>query len=363
MNTATALRSLSATLTLAPAASAPLSTDEGTWFDLIALANAHMLGPALYERLLAGTNATLPEDVREYLAMLFELNERRNDALRRQASELVRALNGAGIRPVLLKGAITLLDPKDPLHRARMMRDIDFLVPLNARAPTIAVLDDLGYWIHERYEEGHHAYGEFARDDTPGTVDLHTELVDPAYILSAAEIHGGIAPIDVDGLYATAPSPTHRLLHHVLHAQVHYLGNYYHADLKLNQLLEFAVLAERFRQRVDWAFIERRMAAHRLTDALHSYLLAAQTLFGLSWPLQGVPTDRARRHLRRCLWRLRRADPSRLQAVVGNVFSAFAWHRMNALYGAGSVTGHRLRHALLFLGKSSPHEMCSRLLR
>lgn len=340
------------------------SPDTTEWPAILALANAHVLGPILAQRVADAPDAAVPDDVTDYLSLLLQLNAERNAALRAQAVEMVGALNAAGLRPLLLKGAITLFDRTDPLRRSRMMRDIDLLVPHRAQEDAARVLRQLGYAVHERYPSGHHAYGEFVRADTPGTVDLHTELIDPSYLLSADEMRSRALPLPSDDATATIPSPTDRMLHHLLHAQLHHMQQFYRGELRLNQVFEFALLGERLGHAIDWRFIAHRMAAHRLTVPLHSYLLAGERLFGMRWPLATAAEPRAARHVRRCLLQLRHPAVGRTLAPVGNIRGAFAWHRMNALYGhVGSMTARRLVHTWQFLRKKSMRQAMERLFR
>jgi len=84
----------------------------GDWTRPLALANAHLLSPALYAGLAeAGALADLPHEAREYLGLLYRLNRDRNEALRHQAIELLAALNAAGVYPLLLKGGLSLSVP------------------------------------------------------------------------------------------------------------------------------------------------------------------------------------------------------------------------------------------------------------
>src|SRR5262245_20257994 len=98
------------------------------WAAGLALANDHLLSPAIYAALTAtGRIGELPDDVRNYLELLHRLNGERNQALRQQALELITALNAAGVEPMLIKGGLQLFRP---LHRdpaARMIRDLDVL--------------------------------------------------------------------------------------------------------------------------------------------------------------------------------------------------------------------------------------------
>lgn len=340
---------------------------EADWPAVIALANEHLLGPALHVRLRHQRRfATMPADVSAYLAMLYRLNDKRNQALRRQAEEIIRAFNRGGIEPILLKGGVTLFDTPYPNRdrSSRMMRDLDFLVPAEALERAITILTSLDYGILNQYPTGHHAFAEFARPTDPSAVDLHTELVDPRYILPAAEIWPRAVALPCDGLKVLALAPTDRVMHHLLHAQVHYLADFYRGALRLNQLYEFAVMDARFGSRIDWTNIAHRMANHRLTTPLHSYLLAAERLFGLIWPLDVEPRRRAMLHYRRCLLQIRFLFLQRLATPWGNLRGPLAWHRMKALYGArGSPPLWRLRHAWRFLKKKPVRQVLARVFR
>ncbi|MEX0923954.1 MAG: nucleotidyltransferase family protein [Rhodovibrionaceae bacterium] len=360
-----ALNALSACLSFAETAPGSLTLDEQSWMQALRIANSHLLGALLWDRLQeTGRSTQLPAPALEYLRLLSDRNAMRNAALRQQAEEIVTALNEAGIVPLLLKGANTLFDPADPLWRGRMQRDLDLLVPRRFQDKAVTALLSLGYRVHERYPNGHHAYGEFAREGAPGTVDLHSELLDPVHLLRADEVRRRSRPLAHSALVASTPCASDRILHHLLHAQIHHRGQFYRGELQLNQLFEFAVLAQRFGSEVDWNFIEARLTAHRLTVPLQSYLLAAGDLFGLRWPLAAPPVAAARRQLHLCIWLLHYPEAARALAPFANLRSAFAWHRMQALYGPDeNALLQRLRHARLYLGKVSPRQAMQRVLR
>lgn len=335
------------------------------WVDIFALANEHLLTPALWSALQqSGHAAALPAEARDYLATLHRLSGDRNRALRRQAIELVGALNARGVTPALLKGGLSLFDGPYADPAARMMRDLDILVPAAARDDAIGVLQGLGYRLARGYGATHHAFGDFERPGDPGSIDLHTELVDPSYILPAANVWDRAGIRDAGGARYAAASATDRVLHNLLHAQIHHLGNFYRGDLQLQQAHELFALARHFGPAIDWCTVQRRMDAHRLGAALDSHLLAACRLFGLAWPLDRRPGLAGRLHYLRCQLQL---DVQALQWIGipwGNLRGAFAWHRMHALHGAaGGPLEWRSRHLLQYLRKKGVRTTLSRLLR
>ena len=335
------------------------------WSALLALANAHLVTPALYVSLRdAGRLGDLPDEVRDYLAFLHAENTTRNLCLRAQAVELARALNGAGIRPMLLKGALALFPGYVQDAGLRMMRDLDFQVPKEQAEAALRVLQQLGYEAIARYPDGHHAWGDFARAGDPGAVDLHFEPVDAAYLLPAASMRERASLLQTDGADFLVPAPTDALLHILLHAQIHHLGQFYRGRLELRQLLDYALTARHHAAAIDWAFIAKHLQRHRLDLPLLAYALAAEKLLGLKSRLPLPAPASAYLQLWRCLLQICWPRLEGLTLPAANLCAAFARYRMDGLYGRQSpLLLRRLRHGLRFLRKSSRDDMLNRLFK
>lgn len=341
----------------------PGDIDESTWRAVIELANVHFVAPALYASLAnAGRMADLPDDVRDYLALLHAANVNRNRRVRNQALELLGALTRAGLDAMLLKGGATLLLEADA-ESSRMVRDLDLLVSPAAASGVLAVLEELGYGVIQRYPDGHNAYGDFARAGDPAAIDLHFELIDTPHVLPARDVWRRAVEMRHGNAKLLAPSPTDRILHNVLHAQVHYLNDYWRGALELRQIHEFAQIATRSGTNVDWTFVSDHMHRHGLSRPLHAHAWAAHRLLGAPWRLPRPPGVAAKLHLRRCMLQLRLPVVAKLLLPVANVQAAFAPHRMDGMYPAGPLVLRRLRHAVRFLGKGSAGDWLARLLR
>ncbi|WP_298725111.1 nucleotidyltransferase family protein [uncultured Ferrovibrio sp.] len=335
------------------------------WPPILALANAHFISAALYPSLAAAQDwNSLPEDLRDYLALLHEQNGLRNSHLRQQAEEVIAAFNAAGVAPLLLKGGAALfLDYYDD-PAARMIRDLDFLVPRSQADTALNALSRIGYRAVARYPEGHNAYGDFARDGAPAAIDLHLEVVDAPYLLPAASLWQQARQLCLPCGVAFAPSIQHAVLHNILHAQVHHTGNYYRGSFELRQLLDFVTLARRYRDQIDWTELSGHMRSHRLTGVLHAYLLAADRLLGLPWPLPERPGMLTRWQLQRCLLQIRMPMLEMATLPLANLWSAFAAHRMDGLYGTNPpLFQRRIQHAAQFLRKSTGDAMVARLFK
>ncbi|HKU93966.1 MAG TPA: nucleotidyltransferase family protein [Vineibacter sp.] len=336
------------------------------WREAIAIANEHLVAPALYAALAgAGRLDELPSDVRDYLGLLHHGNTARNDSMRQQALELLGALADAGIDALLLKGGATLFLDGEAEQSGRMFRDLDVLVPWHAADQVFAVLETLGYGAIARYPAGHHAYGDFARPGDPAAVDLHFELIDTPHVLPARDVWRRATAITAQGTRFFVPSPTDRVLHNVLHAQVHFLGNYYRGIFELRQLNEFAMFARReSAPAIDWITMADTLSRQRLRAPLYAYALLAHRLLGAPWTLPEPAPAAAQRHVRYCL--LQHCVPAlgHLRTPVANIRSAFAPHRMDELYGHGDpLMRQRLHHAARFMRKGGAGDWIARLLR
>jgi hypothetical protein len=347
--------------------------DADAWLDLVGLANATRLGPALYASLADDRRLdVLPSDAHDYLDLLYRHSGDRNAVLWHQATELAGELNAVGVRPLLLKGVLVLAIDRDRDPASRIMSDIDFAVPPGTSWPVEQSLMRLGYRVNDRYPAGHHAVAEYCRAGDPAAVDLHEELIDQSYVLPAAEVFARARSMTADGATFLVPAATDRLLHVLLHAQIHHLGQFYCGRISLDQLYDFCRIAapttasddNAADRQVDWGHIDTRLRKFGLTAILDSYLIAADRLFGFAWPLDRSPLRGADRQLRRWLRQLHVPALAKLDIPAGNLAAAFAWHRMHALYGErGGPLYWRYAHLRQFLKRHGPHQTVARVLR
>lgn len=141
--TRAALGAMTRCLAVAPKA---MRWGDVDWEDLLVLANAHLLTPALYNALVrSGDIGQVPADAAAYLQHLAGANERRNGMLRDQAREVATALNSAGITPMFLKSTADLMAGDAVRSEDGIVGDIDVLVPRDAGPAAMATLIELGY--------------------------------------------------------------------------------------------------------------------------------------------------------------------------------------------------------------------------
>lgn len=324
-----------------------IAAEEPDWMRLIAVANEHLVAPALWASVRRKRcQDLLPSDVRSYLAELYRRNRWRNGLIRRQACEAVAALNYGGVVPAVLKGGIYLFE-EDCDAGIRMMADIDLLVRHADAARSRDVLKGLGYVILDGDgDRPVHATTLF-RPGAITTIDLHYDLGPQTSVLDADTAWRAVMPLRVDGVRLMALSPTQRVLHNILNTEV--IGpNYRAGAIALRQLYDIALLCRREGGDIDWGAIDLAMAKPGLRHVPAASRYGARRLFGLSLRPQRKETLRARLHLWRCLLQLRSAP-----LMSAGRFWAGATHplnrvRMDYLYACGQSTlrlnGSRLYH-------------------
>ena len=138
------------------------------WEHVVGYASGDLVLPACRRRDL-GLSGSLDRELGAFLNAVHVANTERNNELRDELSVVVHALNRVGIEPVLLKGAIRLLDGLYPDDGWRMLRDLDLLVPRASLTAAIQALASVGY-------ASCGSGGELRRRGGACQIDMHTEL-------------------------------------------------------------------------------------------------------------------------------------------------------------------------------------------
>ncbi|MGH6900292.1 MAG: nucleotidyltransferase family protein [Geminicoccaceae bacterium] len=241
------------------------------WARVLGQASAQLVLPALAAALrdldLIGS---LDAELGAFLLAVHAANVERNDELRDELAAAVGVLNRAGIEPVLLKGAIRLVDRLYPDHGWRMLRDLDLLVPEAKLAEAIGAFEQAGY---ARADPGSN---ELRRRPGLAQIDLHRELFPTprqAGLLPAAEIFDGSRPAAFRGGRVRLPAIEHQLVHLIGHRQIRHFG---HASgrITLGDRLEAAALLRWTAESIDWQAVSARFVAVGYRRPLLTFLLA-----------------------------------------------------------------------------------------
>lgn len=289
----------------------PLAARTGpAWPRIIGLASQHLVSPAIGMVLLR--ERSIPDCVKDYFAAVVALNQERNRLLEAAIREAIEALNRSGITPLLLKGAANLLEGLYYDPAARIMGDIDMLVPAERVKEASAVLASIGYdaaapmasqrkrWILMK-PHPHHVPMQIHVRSGAG-IELHHELVHGGSprLINARDALARVAPRERDGLRYLLLCPNDRVIHNIVHAQLHHsrqrLGL-----IDLRQMFDLALLIEQSGELIGWREIETRFAAAGAGEVLGYQAALLSALFGCRIPLAAQSPGRALARLRRAI--------------------------------------------------------------
>lgn len=266
---------------------------------LITLAGHHLVTPALAFPLRG--NGSVPHDARDYLAAAAYLNGERNALILDGLEAALATLEPHGIGVIALKGAANLLHGLYPEPSVRIVGDLDLLVaPEHARPASEALaragFDEIGERRRRVPLRGHHHLPMQRHRQTGVGIEVHTTVLSAPYgpMLEPARVRRSARPVGFRGRELGLPSPTHRVLHNLVHDQL-VDGAYARRSVSLRQLLDLALLCRREHAKIDWQEVAAAFARARF-KAL-AYGLGVAQLLGVESPLGDLPD--ATRRLRR----------------------------------------------------------------
>jgi hypothetical protein len=240
------------------------------WQRVVSYASAQFVLPAFAAALrdLELTEA-LDQELCAFLDAVHAANQERNSELRDELAAAVGVLNRADIEPVLLKGALRLVDELYPDLGWRMLRDLDLLVPQAMLAEAIRAFGEADY-------EPCALYDEVRRKEGACQIDLHSELFSGSTqlrLLTAGNILNGARSLVLDHGRVRIPSVEDQLVHLIGHSLIRHRG---HAmgKIGLRDLLEAAALVHWGHQSIDWPSVSARFAAAGYHRSLLAFLLA-----------------------------------------------------------------------------------------
>jgi hypothetical protein len=140
-------------------------------------------------------------------------------------ADLLRSLQQAGIRTLVLKGAaLTVLHYQD--HGLRPMVDFDVLVPTTQATEAVGLLTELGWRQSlgplEAFNEAYYSmvHGRAFQNPLGGNLDLHWHvLADCCYPGADDDFWAGAVPLTIADVSSLALNPTDQLLHTCMHGR------------------------------------------------------------------------------------------------------------------------------------------------
>ncbi len=268
-----------------------IAAGQVSWERLVEVSSHHLVTPALltaFDR----QRLTIPDDLRQFLNDLRDLNAQRNEALSVQVDELGRALNELGIEPVLLKGAAHLYSGLYDHPGDRVLGDLDVLIPAEAAREAYLALVKVGYQGYFQTKPGdpyhdHHHLPPLEHHARKAAVELHLEPVNQRYrdVLGAAEMRAEATALESATARLRRPSLTHQLIQNILHCQstrAHFLWR--SRRIPLRHLHDQTLIRRAAGAGLDWSAIRDRFDRGDQGRALRIHLDLAERYLGQPRP-------------------------------------------------------------------------------
>ncbi|WEX77989.1 nucleotidyltransferase family protein [Sinorhizobium numidicum] len=257
---------------------------EINWDELIALANNSLtisflaLATAKFPETVG-----VPEDVRKYLAVLYERNTQRNLRLKTQLKEAVNCLNRVDIEPIVIKGTAILLARAPSEIGARILTDLDILVRPADMPGAITALQSIGYEIQFTAGDGSwpgnpkfHLPAVLVRPTDVGSIDLQCRPKGPISFSDIERLYRHSSRTAVDGGVVHIPSALAQIVFLILHDQFQD-GDYWRGLVDLRHLFDIANIVRS--NDVRWETLRSLFADGYERNAADTQILTAATLF------------------------------------------------------------------------------------
>jgi hypothetical protein len=292
------LRELAACLRGAP----PKDCD---WAAVLALANQSLVTPGLAAPLQAHSHR-VPPQVWTFLEDVRRRNRERNRRLLLQLKDATEALNGAGIQPILLKGAALMVACPRGDAFDRLLSDLDLMVLPAQADDALAALTAAGFaTVNRQNGPAVHTVAELGRPQDVGYLDLHQRAPGPPGIADTAQLTARLRVVRIDGGIVQIPDTASQVLHLVLHDQFHD-GDYWRGGFDLRHLMDLERLGAALTSD-DWRWLHGACQTRLVRAALDAQVFSAKRLFGTAKPAAAASPHSRWTHRR---WSLQYARPA-----------------------------------------------------
>lgn len=251
------------------------------WERLIEASSYHLVTPALAWAFR--DYRELPDDAHQYLNSVLMLNRARNTLLMEALRDTLRVLNSHGIAVLLLKGAASLADDLYPDPGIRILGDVDILVSADRVEESSTLLLACGF-EREAFSNlplGHHHLQPLRHSATGMFLELHRNICGADYqtLLPLEKFWREAKKVEVLGEAAYLPHASERFAHALVHTLLQD-GHWRSGTLTLRQMLELAVLIDRFRKEIRWDDIAARFRNEGRLAVLNQGCEIVHRLFG-----------------------------------------------------------------------------------
>ncbi len=322
---------------------------EGTpWNEIIDFANQHLLIPALYDALQQKDLLNLVKDemIVEYLSTVYEYNRIRNESILVQLQVLSHLLAKIDVTPVMLKGAAALSEGHYHNIGARVMMDIDVLVPEEKIMKCIELLESTqgGYQPIDTedplWSDHDHHYRRIYSDNGVAALELHRHSIGKRYpYFSNQKLMEHIRPSK--RLENTSIiEPSFELYHAFLHSEISHAAHK-NNTLELRHLHHAAVIINIFQEEIDWDLLAKEVEKHGLASTWSDYLYSLKRLFGTKIPPEIAENSE---HFQKTIYLMENSnekDVIRL-GYFRDLQNALSYNTLQKIYNLKSRSGYPL---------------------
>ena len=259
------------------------------WPLVIEVASSYYVATTIYPSLQRKSLLDkIPEDVRDYFEGVYQLNGERNHLLRLSTIEVSLTLNSIDVEPLLLKGMANVISGVYDDPAVRIMNDIDILVPKERLTKCVDAMHGAGYQELKNHETEQHHYPPMAKEGSPAAIEIHTEIASIQYagVASGKDMLRDSKKVEKEGgAKMLLASPTHRVIHNILHSQLHH-GSVH--PMYVHQMYDLALLEKKYGESVDWSSVERCFAKGKYSGSLKIYISLKRQLFDHSERKRGT---------------------------------------------------------------------------
>ncbi len=248
------------------------------WRAVVQLASETLTIGTLADLILSSGSPNVPIEIRELLTDVRDRARGRNQRLTAQLSEMLPALNAAGVEPIVMRGMARLLAGSGQ-EQSRLISDIDLLIPEERLGESMQALGELEYQVFKGVD-GDPAPTVLCRTRDVGMIDLHTQ-VQPSYLLLGYElIARQCERRHVGQGYVLLPSPACQLLLTIVHDQLHD-GDYWRGLIDVRHLIDARDLIS---EGMDWNLLAGFFPGGSPLRALQVQLRTARSLVKVPVP-------------------------------------------------------------------------------
>jgi hypothetical protein len=297
---------------------APPSGDAKQAFgEMIKSAGKHGVLPATAQGLRKISKvASKWQDLVPFLDTFERQNTAQNIELLELLQRAVGRLQSAGIHCAVLKGGAFVVEDESNAPW-RQLSDIDLLVTPQDVHRAASELIESGFHQNSDvagFSAGLHHHYPALSEPSGKFVELHIRLMqtERENPVTTEDILASSVPITRDCMTFHVPSPEHRMIHLIAHAQISNWG-YVLKRVALKDLVDVIELSRR--HKMNWEVVDAAFKSIGAEAPLYGFLAAARELMGLETSLVATRPDKGERWARQAIAALTEPAPPWLAAT------------------------------------------------